>query len=213
MIDGPAGWFGPTVKTVVLASAERVANELLQFDPGSKAQLRKLQGKTLAIGLSEPDLQLAVTSDGQAIKLMGYVESPSAEVYGRVSDIVAWLASGDSLAKHNLTVRGSTQLLQDWQNLAAQLDLDWEDIANRFLGDVAGHNAANALRGMLNWGQERGRNSADQIMEFGVEELKMLPNRALFEDFRTRNQALRLDIDRLEARLNRLKTRLFETSA
>ena len=203
---------GPTVTTAVLASAERAANKLLQFDPGSQAQLHALEGKLLAISLSEPNLQMAVVCSHGQLQLRSHWEAADAEVSGRLSDMLAWLASGDSLAKHHLEVRGSTALLQQWQALAKQLDIDWEDMANRYLGDILGHSVAESARQAFSWGRARSRNVANQVMEFGVEELQLLPNRALFEDFRTRTQSLRLATDRLQARIQRLQTRLSQTS-
>ncbi|BFM09501.1 ubiquinone biosynthesis accessory factor UbiJ [Halioxenophilus aromaticivorans] len=203
---------GPTLTTALLASAERTANGLLQFDPGSQAHLQQLEGKTLAIHLSQPSLTVAVFCAQGQLQLRGHAEAADAEVSGSLADILAWLNSGESLAQHHLSVRGSTQLLQQWQALASQLDIDWEDMANRYLGDVVGHGVASGARQAFAWGQARGRNVTQQAVEFGVEELQLLPNRALFEDFRQRNQSLRLAADRLAARVQRLKTRLSETS-
>ncbi len=203
---------GPTLSTAVLASAEQAANKLLQFDPGTLAQMQQLEGRVLAVHIGQPSLQLAVLCHQGQLQLRGHCEAPDAEVSGKLTDLLAWLASGDSLAQHNISVRGSTQLLQQWQALAQQLDIDWEDITNRYLGDVLGHTVASSARQAFDWGRARSRNAANQIMEFGVEELQLLPNRALFEDFRTRNQSLRLATDRLQARVQRLQTRLSETS-
>lgn len=199
---------GPTLKTALLASLEKTANGLLQYDPGTRAQLARVQGRPLVINFTEPQGRVAVTSEQQAIRLLGHVESPGAEVSGRLSDMLAWLASGDSVAKHKLSVRGSTQLLLDWRELARQLDIDWADLASGAVGDVAGQQLVSSLRGLGRWSRDQGRYGASQAVEFAVEELQVLVNRPLFDDFSQRNQTLRLDLDRLQARIQRLHNRL-----
>lgn len=203
---------GTTAFTALLASAEQAINAGLRYDPGTRAQLHRLEHKTLALKLTQPHCQITITALDGRVRLGSYVEAPQAQVLGSLPDALAWLASGDSLANHQLEVRGNTALLLDWQQLVGNLDIDWEDLINPLLGDVVGHAVASHLRGLWRWGHARRHNMADQLVEFSVEERQWLPNRALFNDFRQRNQSLRLDIDRLQARVTRLQTLISEAS-
>ena len=199
------GRLGPTARTTLLMAAERAINHALQFDPATRAKLESLEGSVLAVELVDSNWQVAVTTEANQIRLLGYSEQPTAQVLANSGDLLAWLMAGDdSLADHNIEVRGSTQLLQTWQELFTQLDIDWEDWLNHHLGDLLGHSLATGLRETWFWGRERGKNISRQLLEFAVEEQELVPNRALFDDLRQRSQTLRLDLDRLEARGRRL---------
>lgn len=212
MIDW-LGRLGPTGKAALLAAIEKAVNEALRYDPGTRAGLAAVADQTLLLRLSQPDWTIAVTANDGRIRLLGHAEQADAELGGELARLLAWLNSHDSLADHKLQVRGSTQLLQNWQAVAQNLEIDWEDWANRWLGDIVGHGGAQAIQKIVTWGEQRRRNVANQLLEFGIEELQLLPNRALFTDFSERNQQLRLAVDRLEARIKQLQSRLSETSA
>ncbi|WP_317932487.1 SCP2 domain-containing protein [Halioxenophilus sp. WMMB6] len=205
----PGRFPGPTATSALLAAAEQALNQALRFDPGSRERLAKLEGQSLLICLREPEWQLGVTVREQQLVLLAVVEEATTELQARAADLLAWLVDGkQSLAELNIEVTGSTQLLIEWQALAQNLDIDWEDGLNRWLGDLLGHGLAELVRSGWSWARARQASIGNQLMEFLLEEKNLLPNRALFDDFRARNQSLRLHTDRLEARLRRLRQKL-----
>ena len=193
---------GPTAKMALLTLLEAAFNRALQYDPGSRSRLNRIDKQSLLINIRKPDWTIALQADNGCLRLKGYDDTPSAEISGRAESLLAWLISGkSSLADFDIEVRGSTHLLIEWQAFISQLEIDWIDCLSGVTGDTPAQLLGSAVGQLLDWGGARKRNMADQIMEFLIEERELLPNRALFEDFRQRNQELRLTIDRLEARV------------
>ncbi len=205
---------GPTAKTALLLALEQMINRALVYDPGTRAGLTRLSGQSLLINLKQPDWQVAVTVADDKIGLQGHCEQPTTEITGSADALLAWVVSGEtSLADFDIEVRGSTHLLIEWQALARDLDIDWQDALSRLTGDLAGHTIAETLRQVSGWANLRRQNMGDQLAEFVIEEGQVVPNRALFDDFRQHNQDLRLTVDRLQARLNQVREQLLQRNA
>jgi ubiquinone biosynthesis protein UbiJ len=76
------------------------------------------------------------------------------------------------------------------------------------LGDVAGHQLANLLRGLFRFGRDAGRSLERQLAEYIHEEARLAPPRAELDDFYGDVQALTVAVDRLASRLQRARARL-----
>jgi ubiquinone biosynthesis protein UbiJ len=90
----------------------------------------------------------------------------------------------------------------------ADLDIDWEAPLVNSLGDVAGHQLAEALRSTFAWGKQASASLTRQLQEFIQEEARLSPPRLELEDFYRDVQDLGLRVDRLQSRTERLRQRL-----
>lgn len=205
---------GPTTLGTLLAGAQALINQALVYDPITRARLEQLEGRALKVVISSPRLEYCVLSADQQIKLLSYHESPATEIKGSAFALFGVLINGSkNLSGTEVEIRGSVGLVEQWQNLIRGLDIDWEDFFNQYLGDVFGHQVAEQVRSARQWHSQRQSNIHQQLVEYCVEELKLVPNRALFKDFCEQNQALRLTIDRAQARLEKLQQRMNEQAS
>jgi len=92
------------------------------------------------------------------------------------------------------------------------MDIDWEAPLVAVLGDVAGHQFAQLLRGAFSWGQAAGKSLRRQLSEFILEEGRLSPPKAELENFYTEVQSLSLRVERLQSRLARLAKRVSESA-
>ncbi len=73
------------------------------------------------------------------------------------------------------------------------------------MGDAAAHRLGEIARGVGKWSREARSTMAQNIREYLQEESRDVPSRYEVERFTTNVGELRDDVDRLEARIRRLK--------
>lgn len=192
--------------TAALAGAEKLINKALEYDPGTRIGLQNLQGQVLAVHITTPNVQFFVTPDADGLRLMAQWEG---DADTRISGSLLALARIGSQEIHNLKdsgveVMGKTSLLADLQQLLKNVDIDWEEILTQFLGDIVGHQAAQLIRGKLDWAGARVNSGQRLMREFLTEELKAIPGKNELEDFYRQVDDLRLAVDRVAARAEKL---------
>lgn len=196
--------FDPTILAGATATLETLINKALQYDPATRIALQKLTGKSLAVDIRELQTTLCFHL-GDEIMVTNQGEDATVRLQGSLPALVA-LAISDStnLSDSNVTAWGNTALLADIKQLARNVDLDWEEAINQWLGDIAGHQLAESLRRQLGWVNERRKNTQRLLQEFLTEELRATPSRAELEMFNSAVDQLYMKTDRLQARIDRL---------
>lgn len=199
-----------TLSTAALAAAEQLVNKALAYDPGSRIALATLEPQVLAVALSAPELTIYIAPTADGIRLMGHWEGDiTTRVQGSLPAL-AMLARSErvNLKDSGVQIAGSTGFLADLQKILKNLDIDWEDMLSQLLGDIAGHQAAQLIRGQLHWARGRGANAQRLIGEFLTEELRASPGKAEQDFFNREVDQLALDLDRVQARLDALAARI-----
>lgn len=202
----------PALHSAVLAALERAANTALDLSPHSRRELAALDEVVIGIECTAPAFSVYVqpTRTG-AIRLLGYHEGPLAtRVRGSSSDFAELANASDptaTLINGGLELKGSSAPLIALQGVVAGLDVDWEAPLVDTLGDVAGHQLAQILRGLFRWGRHAGSSLTRQLDEFIHEEARLTPPRAEVEDFYSDIQKLTQQADRLQSRLQRARAR------
>jgi len=207
-----SGAVNPTLHTAALAALETALNRALDLAPGSKAQLEPLADCVFALHCTAPVLDVYLQPEGTGIRLMGLYEGPvTTSVRGEASDFTELAAAVDptaALINGRLELDGDSAPLIELQQILAGLDMDWEAPLVATLGDVAGHQVAQALRAAVSWGRQASTSLARQLDEFIHEEARLSPPRLELEDFYRDVQDLGQRVDRLQSRTDRLRQRL-----
>lgn len=206
----------PTLQTAAWAALEASINRVLQYDPGTREAIRRLDGKILAVEITTPQLVAYLLFRADRIEIAGYTEN---EVTTRIKGPLPGLLSmalnshtTNNLAGTGIEVTGSTALLSEAASIFGQLDIDWEEPLTQLLGDIAGHQTAQAIRNLADWCHVRSRSTRRWINEFLHEELRALPAEAELDQFYRDVDRLRLDTDRLSARVGALSQQLTNVS-
>ncbi|GAB3104913.1 hypothetical protein G8770_21285 [Aestuariicella hydrocarbonica] len=199
----------PTLSAAATASLEAAINKALHYDPATRLRLQALSGKSLAVELHEPlsgnKIPLCCHFDDDAIRISTHIDNPTTCLRGTLPGLLM-LATSDrvNLADANVEAWGNTALLADIKTIASELDLDWEEAINEWLGDVAGHQLAEKARRQFRWLKARGQNGKRLLSEFLTEELRAIPSAAELQQFSAQVDDLRLAADRIQARVERL---------
>ncbi len=197
----------------LIAVAEIGGNRLLGLDEDALAECRDMQGHCIAFEVTDLDFCLYCHPGAWGIRLSR--QAPAREIDARVSGrLVALLdlaAQDDKVStsiRERVSFDGNVALAQRLQRLLANFDLDWEEALAARTGDVFAHQFGRQARRLRDWLAS----SADSVLmtssEYLREEARLSPTGAEFDDLQARLTSLRHDVERVEARLQRLVDQL-----
>lgn len=105
----------------------------------------------------------------------------------------------------SLELTGDAHLAEEFQQLLTYARPDLEEELSGVVGDAAAHRIGEIARGVGKWGLEASATMGANIREYLQEESRDVPSRYEVDRFAASVNALRDDVDRLEARLKRLQ--------
>jgi ubiquinone biosynthesis protein UbiJ len=195
-----------------LASAETMVNQALEYDPGSQQKMAKLAPKVLAIEITKPEFNLYIRFTDDGIHLMShYEQEPDAALSGELSAFINVATGKDkhaALMQSDLQIRGSSQLALSLADLMNDLSIDWEAMIAKFAGPVAAHIIGKQARGLFGWLKKTGEKFQDDVISYVRDERQMAAHELEGEDRFRQIHQLRLDTERLEARIQKLAAKL-----
>jgi len=193
----------PTLTTAALAALELSINKALDYDPGSRRALAKLQGQVLAIDISAPKLSFYIRFQTDTIQLHGSCEDTvDTRLRGSLSALAnLMLSDSATLANSGVEVFGRTALLSKLQKISKNIDIDWEEPITQIAGDLLGHQSAVYIRWRCQWLQQRLQTGLRLGAEFLTEEHRSFAARTEIDFFNQQVDNLRLATDRAQARL------------
>lgn len=202
----------PLLSLSLLNPVENLLNRVLRQDSRALAQLERIgPGRILAIDCNAPvSWQLFLRVGEDRLELLSACEDePDCRITAPAHALASLLLSEDSNARMreaDIELSGDTMLAARLQKLLRELDIDWEDQLAPIMGNLASHQSAEAIRGARQWSAKSREQLQQTLREYLQEELRILPDREEAEAFSDRLDELRLRIDRLNARLNRLSS-------
>lgn len=191
------------ISTAALAGLEKLINTALRYDPGTRVALAALDEQVLAITVTAPEFTIYVTPDEDGLRLMGQWEGEvHTQLRGSLPALMQLARSErTSFAGSGVEVIGNTGLLVDLQRLLKNVDIDWEEAVSQLVGDVVGHQSAELIRSGVGYARDRASELKRLLGEFLTEELKTVPAKSELEGFYRDVDELRLQADRLDARV------------
>ncbi|GGW82705.1 ubiquinone biosynthesis accessory factor UbiJ [Alteromonas halophila] len=205
---------------LVTAAIETAINKLINLDPDTPARLRPLAGNRLYLFISPlPQGLCLVFSD--RIDVLAVDESVTevvAELPGNACCIETELATLPSLTNTNeltrliqqkkLNVEGELSVAQKVSALFRSLDIDLEEQLARYTNDVVAHEAGTLVRQFTDAFRRQARHTEAALGNALVEEKRIAAHRLAVVHFSDEVAALRDDVARANARLERLETRV-----
>jgi ubiquinone biosynthesis protein UbiJ len=193
---------------MLTATIENVLNRGLPRSPRAQQLCAELAGRRIAI--EAPSVaRVLVESTGTCLRVSRGSLAADAEVIGGPLSLLA-LGGGAAdapLSTGRVEVRGDAELAQKFHELARLLRPDPEEELSMLIGDVAAHRLGRLARGALGWSREAAATLLRDVGEYFSHERGDLVSREEGEQFLRGVDALREDIDRLEARITLLAQR------
>jgi len=200
----------PSIKTASLSALEAAINHCLQFDPDARQRVRALTGKVVGIEVLGLNLKFYLLPDSVGLQLRGECDG-DVDVWlrGAPLSMMRMGLAGDqqkALFAGDVEIVGDTEVGEHIRDIMNELDLDWEEQLSKLVGDVVGHKIGNVVRGVADWAAQTRSTVEQDVSEYLQEESCLLPHREEVGPFLEAVDTLRADVDRMEARVQRLLT-------
>jgi len=113
----------------------------------------------------------------------------------------------DAVFEGAVEIDGDNQVAQTLGEVFQGLDIDWEELLSKVVGDTLAHRIGIQARAGGRWAERTGDTLTQDIREYLQEEGRLLPGREEMRAFLTDVDTLRDDVERLAARIERLAAR------
>jgi len=191
------------------AALAAAINGWLGLDPATRARLSALDGRIIALHLRIPEITVMLrVADGRIDMVRDPDLQPDTVLHGTPlgmarlglgSDTAGTLFSGE------VEITGDIETGQAFRAILDGMDIDWEEQVSRVTGDVVAHQLGNLARKAGAWLRHGGQTLEQDIGEYLQEESRVLPSRIEIENFIADVGMTAMAVERLEARLQRLR--------
>lgn len=200
------------VAQLLSAAIENALNRYIRLDPDGPATFASLEGRVIVIELSGIDVELAIFPSADEFMLLTDFDGEADARLRGTPLAFARLALAqdkrDQLFSGEIELSGDTRLANKFSLLFSQLDIDWEELLAKGLGDIAAHKIGNGLRSFQRWLTRAGHSVSLDSGEYLQEEARLSPANAELRSFIQQVDELREGADRLAARLKLLHNQL-----
>lgn len=200
------------IKSFFLSSIETALNKYLQCDDKSARRLEKMAGKSVTIELlplhllfvcsfTEAGVTIAVNEDADSAAI---IKGTPLQLFGILID----KDHRHQFFADDVKIEGDAEFAQQVIFLFDHVEIDWEEQTASIIGDVPAYQLSKFAGKLRSWVGKNGRAFAQDINDYLHEEAAWFPVKEELQEFFTGIDTLRMDTDRLEARLNKLRSQL-----
>ncbi len=195
----------------LLRPITNVLNRNIRETTPARELCRKLDGKTVAVRVRDTALAMYFEIGDEVIVLRSESDNePDVVLTGSLLTLArmagAGAEPGDKSAFRDgaIDLTGDAYTAQKFQELLRLARPDIEEELAHLIGDVAAHRVGELARGLRDWARQARATMGSNVREYLQEESRDVPSRYEADRFRKRVNALRDDVARLEARIDRL---------
>src|ERR1700728_374414 len=186
--------------------------------PRATALIQQLQGRRLAITVSGTPWTTVIESTGRSLKALRANARPAAApadapadatIIGAPLSLLA-LAGSDAQAviqRGDVQISGDAEIAQQFRELGGLLKPDIEAGMAQFLGGSGAHLAMRGMRAAAGWTRTAAWTSVRNLAEYLSHESRDLVSRPEAEHFLRGVDAVREQLDRIDARLQLMEQR------
>jgi ubiquinone biosynthesis protein UbiJ len=195
-------------------------NRYLALDPESHARLHELKNKIVTIELlvnetplykeSITQFQMQFSETGIKLKTAEFSMSDT-HIKGTPLSLLRMALTNDDRKKffsEDVSIEGNLELGQQVIALFDALEIDWEEYLSRWVGDISAHQLTRFARKIKNISKRFQSTLTQNINEYVHEEVDLFPPPEALHDFFHDVDTLRMDADRLEARIQKLTLKI-----
>ena len=192
-----------------LSSIETAINTYLKLDNNALAQLKSLDDKIICLHITGLDITLYFLPDQHGIQVISdYSGDPDVTIHGSPMALIRLGMSNDSgktLLDTDAYIEGDMGIANHFTDILKSIDLDWQERLSFVVGDIITHQTASIMEQSKGWLSDTGNAAKHNIAEYLSEESQVLVAEAEVGYYLDEVDTLRADMDRMEARINRLQ--------
>jgi ubiquinone biosynthesis protein UbiJ len=191
---------------------EAALNRALALDPDTRAALKPLDGRRIQLAVESPALAAEIRVEGERLVVgpADVAREPDLGVRGTIGGLIAQLPffkREDAPPVGRVRVSGDADLARRLQRMAERFDPDWQQPFVAVFGEILGVQIAKGVAGALREAKAAGKSVAGSAAEYFTEESRDIVAKAELHAFLDDVDSLRDDVERLSARVRRLKVR------
>lgn len=199
------------IPTPLLSAIETAINAWLKLDAETLPRFASLDGKIIRLHITGLDLNLYFFPSASGIQVQGNYPSEEdggvvdATIHGSPMALIRLGTSnnaGETLLKSDVEIEGEMQVAEKFSEILREVDIDWEELLSKLVGDVVAHQAGQVTRNISGWFKESAEAMKLNTAEYISEEAKLSPADAEVRYYMDQVDDMRMDVDRLEARVN-----------
>ena len=195
----------------LLGPVTGILNRNIRETTPARELCEQLDGTTIAVRVRNTGLAMYYQIDDEVITLTSEAPAESDVVISGSLLTLARMLLPDgasfgeaALRDGSLDLTGDAETAEAFSRLINYAKPDIEEELSAIIGDAASHQLGQLARGIGRWSVGARETIHENIREYLQEESGTLPSRYEVERFTRKVDALRDDVERLEARLNRL---------
>lgn len=191
----------------VLRPVAKILNRNVQDSTPARELCAELAGTIVAVRVADTALAAYFVVSDDAIDIAAIsTHEPDVVITGSLLTLarMAGQSGEDAIRGGSLDLSGDAGKAQQFQKLMMHAKPDIEEELSAVVGDIAAHRIGEFARGLGRWGREARSTMGANIREYLQEERRDAPSRNEVERFSDDVNILRDDVDRIEARLDRL---------
>lgn len=192
----------------LLRPVAKVLNRNIRESTPARELCGQLSGTVIAIRVRDTALAAYFVVSDDALDVVTLTDAePDVIICGSLITLARMAGeSGEAAVRDgSLDLTGDAELANQFQQLLSFAKPDLEEELSGVVGDVAAHRLGEFARGLGRWGRDARSTMGTNIREYLQEESRDAPSRYEVERFSNNLNTLRDDVDRIEARLNRLQ--------
>ncbi len=200
---------------IFLSAIETTLNTWLKLDGETLPRFASMQDKVICLHITGLDIKLYFLPDAHSIQVMGnYAGKADTTIRGSAMTLMRMSTaqnSGKVLLASDAHIEGNMGLGTRFSQLLQEVDIDWEDLLAKLVGDIAAHQIGNVSRESIGWIKNTEHAMRLNLAEYLSEESHLLPADAEVAYYLDQIDTMRMDTDRLAARVKRLQHKLDES--
>jgi len=196
------------VKNALLQLIQTALNTYLHLDPESPLRLQGLDGKVATIEFLPFHLRFqCVFADAKIRIQTDELLVSDVIICGTPLQLLGMMIAEDKrrFFAEDIRIEGDAELGQHIVDVFDHLDIDWEEYLAKIVGDIPAHQIGCWGRRMVNWVQQTQQILMQDTTEYVQEEIAFSPPREAIAEFFHEVDTLRMDVDRLAAKVQALK--------
>jgi len=196
--------------SALLGALEIGINQYLSGDSEALKRCAALQGRSLAVHLTDLDLEFVFLPHANGLQLVDQLsDAADVRLSAKLPVFARTLFAGDesSVLGAGLRIEGDVGLAQGFARMFQHVDMDLEDWLEPRVGEMPARFLGQALRGASAFARRAASTLSLDTAEYLREESRDLVHREEVADWTHAVDRLRADADRLDARMRRLQNK------
>lgn len=194
--------------SILFDPLQAAVRRALEFDPDTRERIAELDGRLVEIVFAGLEQTLCVAIDQGAVLFSRAAQrEPDLRLKGTPIAFARYLMAQDrvEITESGIKIEGDVGLAQRFVGVLRQLDIDWEEWASRYVGDVMAYRAGRFAESIRDWADNSRRQFQQDVSEYLQEEVRLLAPRERVTRLMNDIDATRSDVERLAQRVKRLR--------